>query len=81
MHHLYPGLHWSLTVDKHNELVKPFSHPNLDQPSILGYIWRLFIYPGIRVDYLDKPFTPPEPGQDEPWFFDDEETYSDNTKQ
>lgn len=78
IHHMHPGWHWSMSEKKHNELVKPYIHPNLDQPSILVYIFKTFIFPGIRIDYLGNPVVlpPPEKDKDEPWFYDTNETYS-----
>jgi hypothetical protein len=35
--------------------VEPYNHPNLNQPSLLIYLWRTLIYPGKRVDYLGNP--------------------------
>jgi beta-carotene hydroxylase len=38
VHHLHPALHWSALKAKHEEVVTPNNHPNLNQESILGYI-------------------------------------------
>ncbi|KAI9147204.1 hypothetical protein HJFPF1_13238 [Paramyrothecium foliicola] len=81
VHHLYPGLHWSVLPEKHQELIAQHMAPGLDQPNILLYMWRTFIWPGIRVDFLGNPivFTKEEmEAKDEPWFYDQEETYSKN---
>ena len=37
IHHMKPGVHWSLTKKQHDELVAPYIHPNLLKPSIVGY--------------------------------------------
>lgn len=37
IHHMQPAWHWSILKQKHEELVKPYVHPNLDQESILWY--------------------------------------------
>lgn len=76
IHHLHPGWHWSINKDKHMKLVKPNIHPNLDQPSIFGYIWRTFFWPGIRVDFLGNKVVLPPVEPDVPWFFESNETYS-----
>lgn len=78
IHHMHPGWHWSTLPAKHLELVKPNIHPNLDQPSILVYIFKTFIFPGIRIDYLGKPVKLPDldKDQDEPWFYATKESYS-----
>lgn len=79
IHHLHPGLHWSLLPERHErDLVSTgLMHPNLDQPYILTYIWQTFVYPGVRIDYEGKPWQPPPLEPDEPWFQDQPtETYS-----
>eukprot|EP00462_Mataza_sp_D1_P019681 CAMPEP_0175139556 /NCGR_PEP_ID=MMETSP0087-20121206/10970_1 /TAXON_ID=136419 /ORGANISM="Unknown Unknown, Strain D1" /LENGTH=318 /DNA_ID=CAMNT_0016422583 /DNA_START=35 /DNA_END=991 /DNA_ORIENTATION=+ len=78
IHHMHPGWHWSILPAKHAELVKPHIHPNLDQWSILVYIFKTFIFPGVRIDYLGKPvkLPPLEKDRDQPWFYDTNETYS-----
>jgi hypothetical protein len=42
-------------------------HPNLDQSSIVGYMWRAFIWPGKRLRYDGEPVVLPEEGPDEEW--------------
>jgi fatty acid desaturase len=76
IHHLHPGWHWSINKDKHDSIVKPHIHPNLDQPNIFTYIWRTFFWPGLRVDYLGKPVVLPPDEPDVPWYFESNETYS-----
>jgi len=76
IHHIHPGKHWSLLQALHDRELKPFIHPNLDQINILTYIWRTFVWPGIRVDYTGKPLVLPPAQPDEPWFYEQPETYS-----
>ncbi len=65
-HHMKPGMHWSLYPKFHEEKIKPFLHPNLDQKSLLVYLWKACIWPGKRIDYLGNPVVirPDEPTTD-----------------
>jgi fatty acid desaturase len=67
IHHMEPGLHWSLLPEAHAARVTPHIHPNLDQASLLGYIWRTFVWPGKRLRYDGKPMELPAEGPDEEW--------------
>lgn len=67
IHHMEPGLHWTKCKEAHEVRVKPHIHPNLDQPNLALYIWRGFIWPGRRMDYLGNPYVLPEEGPDVPW--------------
>jgi fatty acid desaturase len=55
IHHLVPGMHWSLLREAHEERVAPYLHPALDQPSLFVYCFHAFIYPGKRVRYDGTP--------------------------
>jgi fatty acid desaturase len=77
IHHMEPGLHWSLLPAEHAQRVAPFIHPNLDQPSLLAYLWRTFFWPGKRVDYLGNPLVLPPAGEDEEWIPSPKETPED----
>ncbi len=78
VHHLHPGIHWSVLREKHEELVKPHLHPNLDQPSLLAYLWRAY---GLnqRLTFTGEPVVlpPKEEDIDEPWIPRPEETKDD----
>lgn len=55
IHHHKPFLHWSLLKEAHQREVAPYMDSRLAQPSIWAYLWKLYVYPGIRVDYRDQP--------------------------
>ena len=76
VHHHQPGLHWSLTPAAHAERIAPYIHPNLDQPSLLAYIWRAFVL-GKRETFDGKFYMPPLDGPDEEWIPDPRSTPND----
>jgi fatty acid desaturase len=67
IHHMEPGLHWSLTPHEHDRRVKPFIDARLDEPSLLAYLFRTFVWPGKRLRYDGTPLVLPEEGPDESW--------------
>ncbi|MCK6589258.1 MAG: fatty acid desaturase, partial [Polyangiaceae bacterium] len=77
IHHMEPGLHWSLLPEAHKARVAPHIHPNLDQSSLLGYLWRTFGWPGKRVRYDGAPLVLPDEGPDEEWIPSPKETPDD----
>ncbi|KAH6959421.1 fatty acid desaturase-domain-containing protein [Fusarium avenaceum] len=79
VHHLHSGLHWSVLPEKHDELIGPQIAPSLEDSNILIYMWRTFIYPGLRLDYKGNRLiiTKEEYDMpDEPWFYNEAETFS-----
>lgn len=67
IHHLEPGLHWSLLPAEHAKRIAPFIHPNLDQPSLPAYLLRTFFWPGKRLRYDGAELILPPEGADEEW--------------
>ena len=67
MHHEEPALHWSLLPEAHARRIRPGLHPALEQPSLLSYLWRTFVYPGRRETFEGKPIAFPELDADLDW--------------
>jgi fatty acid desaturase len=67
IHHMHPGLHWSLTPQRHAEELAPHIDPRLDQSSLLAYCWKAYIWPGKRVRFDGTPLVLGPERQDEPW--------------
>jgi fatty acid desaturase len=67
IHHMYPGLHWSLLPERHAQEVAPHIHPELDQKSLLAYLFKAYVWPGRRVRYDGTPVVLGPPRQDEDW--------------
>jgi fatty acid desaturase len=77
VHHMQPGLHWSLLPQAHAVRVAPFIDPRLGQPSLLAYLWRTFVWPGRRLRFDGTPLELPDEGPDQDWIPKPDETPSD----
>ncbi len=67
IHHIEPGLHWSLTPAAHAERVHPELHPALEQKNLLAYAFKAFVWPARRVTFDGKPVVLPPLEPDRDW--------------
>jgi len=67
IHHVHPGLHWSLTPAAHEKELHPHIHPALEQKSLFIYLVKTFLFPGRRVRYDGDPVVLPPAAKDEEW--------------
>jgi fatty acid desaturase len=67
IHHMRPGLHWSLLREAHEKTLRPHLHPALDQRSLLAYSMKAYVWPGKRLTYDGKPLVLGPPREDEDW--------------
>ena len=77
IHHHHAALHWSLTPAAHRDEIVGHIDPRLDEPSLLAYLWRAFIWPARRLRYDGKPVVLPAEGPDEDWIPAPKETPTD----
>lgn len=67
MHHMKPGLHWSLLPEAHQKELAPHIHPELDQRSLLAYLIKAYVFPGRRMRYDGTKLVLGPPREDEDW--------------
>lgn len=77
IHHEAPSMHWTLLPAAHAERIAPHIHPNLDRPSLLGYLFESTIWPGKRLRYDGTPLVLPPPVKDETWLPSPDQTPED----
>jgi fatty acid desaturase len=53
IHHNRAGLHWSTLAQAHQDEVVPRIHPSLDEPSMVGYLWRTYGLNWARPEPVD----------------------------
>ena len=51
IHHDQPALHWSLQPKVHAERYHGRCAPELEQKSLIAFLWRSCIYPGVRLNF------------------------------
>lgn len=66
IHHMYPGLHWSITPIAHAQELAPHLHPALSQRSMALYCVRTFLF-NRREHYTGVPLVLPPKTPDNPW--------------
>ena len=76
IHHMEPGLHWSLLPQAHAERVRPGLHSALEQPSLPRYLFRTFVYPGKRIRFDGTPLVVADLGPDRDWVQPSDAEYS-----
>ena len=67
MHHMEPGMHWSLLPQAHAERLRPYLHPGLERHSLLAYVFTAYVYPGKRLRYDGTPLVVKDLGSDKDW--------------
>lgn len=66
IHHDHPGLHWSLLREAHAREIHGHVHPNLEQRSLIAYLFRTFVL-NQRLNYDGTRRVLEPVGIDEPW--------------
>lgn len=71
IHHVHPGLHWSLAPEVHERELAPLMDPRLNQKSLFAFLFKQYIFPGKRMRYDGTPVVLGPPRADEPWIKED----------
>lgn len=77
MHHIRPGLHWSLLPTAHAAYVAPHLDPRLAEPRFHRYLLRAYVWPGKRAMFDGRPVALPPLESDTNWVPHPEETPED----
>jgi hypothetical protein len=77
MHHMNPGLHWSLLPAAHQKTLAPELDPRLVERSFPAYLLRTFVWPGRRARFDGGPVVLPLLTGDTNWVPRPEETPDD----
>ena len=67
IHHMKPGLHWSLLPEAHERELAPYVHPDLNRKALVPYLFEAYVWPGERRTYRGEPYELPPPRADEDW--------------
>jgi fatty acid desaturase len=76
IHHDFPNLHWSATPEAYRNRYAGNIHPNLEESSMLKFLWRTFAL-NQRRRYDGSEWELPEEGPDEDWIPRPTETRND----
>ncbi len=78
LHHMKPSLHWSKLPEVHAKELAPHIHPELDQTSLLRYLFTAYFWPGKRVRFDGQPVQLPPLEPDEAWIPEPKSIDADN---